>query len=75
MEVFYITFGMNHRHKLESGEELNNETIGVLVAEDYKDAINKCEELFGRYFSFIYGEQEFDTDTEWLYSNGYVKIN
>lgn len=75
MEVFYITFGMDHRHKLVSGEEMNNETIGVLVAKDYKDAIDKCEELFGRHFSYIYEKQELDTEMEKLYSKGYVKIN
>lgn len=73
MKEFIVTFGMNHLHN-NGGDFLRWNTLGVLKADSYEEAILEAERLFGRYYSKVYDEGEWDDHYDKLFKGGRVEI-
>lgn len=74
---FYITFGQHHIHKVGL-KTFDKDTVGVIEAENHREARDIAFELFGDKFFTTYDEDVWMKDEgERLefFPKGYLKVN
>ena len=64
MNKFYVTFGQKYHREIHPvlGDSVDPDGYCVVVAENEKEAREKTFEVFGGFFCFIYGEEEFEPE-------------
>lgn len=61
MEIFYLTFGQQHLHRI-NGTIWDKDLVCIIEAEGYDDARNIAFDYFGVEWAFIYSEDEIKKD-------------